>query len=223
MTFFKNVTNHKKQKYPAPSNIFTSKSNVLQYLQNKLNSSIIEPFYFFDVNKWNKKKNDILKTIFQQFDSSVVVRSSAMGEDSHETSQAGVYESILNVDPKNFVTLTSAINKVIKSYEKKGNFDKNNQILIHKQSNDIQTSGVLFSRTADTGSPYFVINFEEGENTTGVTQGLIGNNIKIFRDTQISNIPKKWKSLIKSIKEIEEILKIDSLDIEFGIKKNNDI
>ena len=146
-----------------------------------------------------------------------------MGEDSHETSQAGVYESILNVDPKNFVTLTSAINKVIKSYEKKGNFDKNNQILIHKQSNDIQTSGVLFSRTADTGSPYFVINFEEGENTTGVTQGLIGNNIKIFRDTQISNIPKKWKSLIKSIKEIEEILKIDSLDIEFGIKKNNDI
>lgn len=202
--------------------VFT-KSDMLKYLQKKLHESKIEEIFDFTVETWNQNNKEIIKNIGKKFQSKVIVRSSAIGEDSFQSSQAGNYESILNVNPKSIPKLKKAINLVIESYTQKGNDNNKNQVLIQKQSIDIITSGVIFTRTTDIGAPYYVINFEDGDSTIGVTHGRINKTIKIFRKYSTSNLPKKWKLLLHSVYEIESILNSDFLDIEFGITKSLEI
>ena len=204
--------------------IFTSKSNILKFLQSRLKYSKIARILDFTVDDWNKNKNQILQQVKSTFyKKKVIIRSSAIGEDSDYSSEAGSYESILNINSSSRTQLISAINKVIKSYAHKKNFNLKNQILIQTQAVDIVTSGVIFSRTPDNGAPYYVINFEDGISTIGVTHGSVGNTIKIARHLGIKTIGEKWKSLLQSVKEIETVVQSNSLDIEFGITKNSTI
>ena len=204
--------------------VFTSKSNILKFLQSRLKYSKIERILDFTVDDWNKNKNQILQQVKSTFyKKKVIIRSSAIGEDSDYSSEAGSYESILNINSSSRTQLISAINKVIKSYAHKKNFNLKNQILIQTQAVDIVTSGVIFSRTPDNGAPYYVINFEDGISTIGVTHGSVGNTIKIARHLGIKAIGEKWKSLLQSVKEIETVVQSNSLDIEFGITKNSTI
>tara|TARA_Y100000310_G_scaffold51473_1_gene47433 strand:- start:2101 stop:4533 length:2433 start_codon:yes stop_codon:yes gene_type:complete len=204
--------------------IFTSKANTLMLLQKKAKSSKIEKIFHFKVKEWFENDEKLLGKISATFKTgSVVVRSSALDEDSLDSSEAGKYQSILDVNPNNKRKLKNGINSVIKSYYQKGNSVEENQILIQAQSQQIVISGVVFTKTPELGRPYYVINYEQGQSTTGVTQGLAGQVVKIFRNTSQKNIPEKWRSLIKSIKEIESIFSFNSLDIEFAINKKQEI
>ena len=203
--------------------IFSSKSNTLKILQNELKNSKIEKIFDFTVNEWNKDKINILNSIYKNFgENNVIVRSSAKGEDSRDKSEAGNYDSVQNINASSKNQLQNAINKVIKSYQKKGNLFPNNQILIQKQTSNIITSGVAFTRSPNN-QPYYIINFDDGTSTDSVTKGEQSNLIKIFRNLKFNEIPNKWKLLIKSFKEIEKITKTNCLDIEFGITKNKNI
>ena len=200
---------------------FTSKSDTLEYLSKNITKSKIEPLISFTINDWKNNKSKILEKSCKKFKKQkVVVRSSALGEDTIETSNAGVFTSILNVIPsKN--TLQKSIERVIKTYNKKKYFNLNNQVIVQRQSTHIKTSGVIFTRISDTGAPYYIINYEDGKNTDSVTKGLIGNSVKISRSTPMTKIPTKWRNLLYAIKEIESILKNNSIDIEFGITNNS--
>ncbi len=206
------------------TNYFTSKSNVLKILNSKLKKSKIEKIFDFTVQQWDTDKNEILAYIQKKFLNEVlIIRSSAIGEDSVENSNAGNYESIQKIPSNSKLKIQNAVNLVIKSYKEKANFNKNNQILVQKQTIDIITSGVIFTKIPDSGAPYYVINFEDGPSTTGVTKGMINNTCKLFRKTPTSHIPMKWKKLIESTKEIEIEIGSNILDIEFGITKKNSI
>ena len=202
----------------------TTKSNVLKFIQKKIRQSKIEKIYDFRVIDWLEDSTNILNKIMSDFKSKyVIVRSSALGEDSIDESLAGTYETIQNVKLSSRNLLKSAINSVIKSYHNKGNLNNNNQILIQNQTSGIVKSGVIFSRSDSSGKPYYTINYEIGATTDGVTKGKINNVVKIFRKTNLNALPIDWKLLIKSVKEIEKILKNNNLVIEFGIKKNHQI
>ena len=203
--------------------IFSSKSNTLLLLNKILRKSKIEKIFNFTVEEWLQNRNMILDKISEQFDSDIIVRSSAQDEDSFEFSKAGIYESILNVNPKIKTKVEKAILSVIQSYNKQSEAYNQNQILIQNQTKNIITSGVILTKTPDIGSPYYVINYEEGESTIGVTKGTINNIVKIYHRIQAFNIPKKWKRLIASIKEIEDVLQFEELDIEFGITDNKNV
>ena len=202
------------------SNIFTSKADVLKLLNSKVKLSKIEKIFTFSVNDWVKDQEIILKRIQSIFKKNlVVVRSSALGEDSIFESGAGNYESILFVKPTSKQQLINSITSVINSYKFKGNVSKKNQIIIQKQTLDSIMNGVIFTRTPEFGSPYYVINFNENKNTESVTKGQNSNVIKIFKNINLNKIEKKWRKLIRVVKELEQILDNDYIDIEFAISK----
>ena len=96
--------------------------------------------YIFSVLDWKKRKNQILKHIARNFNSSIIIRSSAIGEDSYTNSKAGNYVSVLNICPKNEQSVTKAIDNVTNSYSKKSEYNSNNQILIQVQTKNTITS-----------------------------------------------------------------------------------
>jgi len=202
---------------------FQTKAEVLESLKKNIKKSKIEDLYHFEILEWTNNESKILKNITEKFDKEIVVRSSAKGEDSYESSKAGIYESVLNVNSQSIKDVKKAINLVINSYLKKGNKDPHNRILIQNQTMNITHSGVIFSRTPDIGAPYFVINYDVGNITDSVTKGIVNNTIKIFRNCSLRKLSIKWKSLLQSVQEIEKILNNTSLDIEFGITNSNKI
>ncbi len=201
---------------------FSSKSNILKLLQKSLKKSKIEKIYDFSVSDWVKNEKTILDEISNNFQSKIIVRSSAIGEDSVNSSEAGSYQSILNIPSNSKNKIKSAINSIIYSYNQKGNYNKNNQILIQKQTSNVIMSGVIFTKTEDIGAPYYVINYDDGEYTDTVTKGEINKVVKIFRNSS-TKIDNKFRKIIESIKEIENIFKQYSLDIEFALTKSNEV
>ncbi|CAD6513911.1 conserved hypothetical protein [metagenome] len=204
------------------SYIFVSKSETLKFLQKKIKKSKIENIFDFTEDEWHKNQKLLLKRISEIFNTNIIIRSSAIGEDSLESSQAGNFQSILNINPQSQNSVKNAINSVIKSYEKGNSQNVKNQILIQNQSKNIIISGVIFTRTTND-LPYYVINYDEGNSTVGVTSGIIGNTVKIFRNANKILLPLQWNLLLKSVKEIEYVLNSDKLDIEFGINKDNQV
>ena len=202
---------------------FQSKSSTLKLLKKHLNRSKIEDVFDFTVNEWNNDETLILNTINKKFSSKIIIRSSAIGEDSLEKSQAGNFLSIMDINPKSKSNVKSAINSVINSYENKNNFNNQNQILIQIQTKNIKISGVIFTRTSEIGSPYYIINYETTGATDGVTKGIVNNTVKIFRNTNLKKLDSTWNLLLNSVKEIENIVNNTFLDIEFGITKSNKI
>jgi hypothetical protein len=202
---------------------FSTKSNTLKFLKSRLKFSSIEKIYDFTVEEWKSNYKQIILNIQSKFKEQIIIRSSAIGEDSKTNSFAGAYDSILNIDTKITEQIIQAINSVIDSYHVQGNLNLQNQILVQNQTSNISLNGVLFSRNENNGSPYYTINYEKGSSTTNVTHGKTNNVIKIFRDVDFSILTTEWKLLFKSIEEIEEILDLDYLDIEFAITKSNEV
>ena len=160
----------------------SSKSHTLKFLSKQIKNSKIEKIYDFTVSEWMSNEQNIVERIQKKFGScKIVIRSSAIGEDSVEKSHAGNYKSILNVEATSKSQIKNAVQNVVASYTKKGNTNMNNLVLVQTQAKNIQVSGVIFSRTPDSGSPYFIINYEESGLTDSVTKGLVNNSIKIFR------------------------------------------
>ena len=151
----------KKIKQNKLDSIFSSKANVLKFLEKKLKKSKIEKIFDFTVADWNTNQNFILQKIQANFkNKKLIVRSSAIGEDSLESSQAGLYDSILDINSSSKESLTKAIRSIIFSYKTAKNNDSRNQILIQPQS-VVKLSGVAFTRIPENGEPYYVINYHD--------------------------------------------------------------
>ena len=207
-----------------PQYDFDSKANVLEFLYPKLKNSKIKDYVIFSVNRWKENQKSVLDEIFNKFQNGfLVVRSSAVGEDSVDKSEAGKYESVLNVNVTYDSEIISAIEQVIDSYIHSDNNNPDNQILIQQQTTDIKLSGVIFSRTPDLGSPYYTINYDISSFTDSVTSGKINNVMKIFREITFLDTTHIFYKLIVAIKEIEDIFNSSQLDIEFGITNTDEI
>ena len=196
--------------------ILGTKAETLSRLRGIVQCSVIQDQIVITVSEWSAKKDNLISYITSYFgDQKLVVRSSSFSEDSFSESNAGGFTSVLNVStPKK---LKDAINCVVDSY---GNISDNNQILIQPMVTDIKMSGVAFTRTLEHGAPSFVINYEYGDDTEAITSGSSSNHNTLYlrRNSEVGSLPdKNLEPLIKALREIEDLLGYDCLDVEFAL------
>ena len=201
--------------------ILGTKAQSLKRLEEVVTLSKIAPQVSFTVSEWTKNYEKIVNNIQLKFGSkNVIVRSSAISEDGFDSSNAGAYLSILNVDASIKKTILNVVTSVIDSYIDGNQY---NQVLVQSMVENVSVSGVIFTRTLSESAPYYVINFDDlSQKTDTITSGSSNNHktLVISRSNVINwdnSIPRSIHGLIPAIQEIENILNFQALDIEFAI------
>ena len=201
---------------------FLSKAKTLENLNGKIQFSNVLPIFVFTINQYKKNKTFILEEIQKKFSSDkIIIRSSAINEDTLLTSNAGHFDSILNVNLNNKKEILDAIDKVVSSIE--GN--SNNEVFVQPMLLNMSKCGVAFTADLDTLSPYYIINFDETGSPDSVTSGLAGE-FKTFIQLKNAELPKTSsiiKKLIIAFEELEKLFNNNYLDIEFGVNEKNEI
>ncbi|MEI7493885.1 MAG: PEP/pyruvate-binding domain-containing protein [Alphaproteobacteria bacterium] len=196
-----------------------TKANTLNYLKSAMKSAKILDMVFFTVKNWTEERQICLEKINKALLEcpSFIVRSSALGEDRPHESLAGKFKSILNVSKKD---LKYAIEKVIISYG--DTISLEDEVFVQPMLQDVTMSGVLFTKDPNSGSPYYIINYDLKGDTTAVTSGGVCSTFIVARCYQeVENL--KFKRLIALAQELELKLNSSSLDIEFAFDKNADL
>lgn len=206
----------------------STKADTLMAIKNLLKKSYIEDMYVVYVKEFLRDKTEVFSKINDRFKGDViVVRSSSRNEDSMENSNAGHFESVLNVDSGDKASVFSAITDVINSYMTKDADDaaleliKDEQILIQRQAKDIVISGVVFTRDIIYNRPYYMVTYDDNGSTDSVTSGQGGKTRWIAKNVSREFLDYDFLELVFAVREIEEIFdEVEALDIEFGIDKD---
>lgn len=210
--------------------VLDTKANTLRRLSSVIEESIILEQFSFEVAEWTSDPTSICADINRAFDGeSVIVRSSALAEDTWESSNAGRFESVLDVPSDDEATLRAAIQDVVDSYAGE---NPNDQVLVQPMVRDIAQSGVVMTRSLTARGPYYVVNYDP---TTGSTESVTdgsGDSIRtavIRRDVARADEKSVERSqtrapadfpldnLLAAIQELEAVIGHDSLDVEFAI------
>jgi choline kinase/phosphohistidine swiveling domain-containing protein len=203
--------------------ILGTKSETLARLEPLVKLSHIGSQVSFTSLDWANEYNAILTRIESKFlGQRLVVRSSSKGEDNWYSSNAGGFDSILNVDGKCKTSVTKAINKVIDSFGKTQAGD--DQILIQAFISEVQSAGVVFTCDLETGAPYYRFNFDDkNQSTESVTAGTHSDlrTVILNRSTpdKLQMVAPELVPVLAAIQELEKLLGFDKLDIEFAIDK----
>lgn len=200
--------------------IFGTKAETLTRLKKEVLRSKILDQVCITVGEWRENFANCLQLIKESIvEDIVVVRSSTFAEDGAEKSHAGAFESVLNINKNDENNLIYAINKVIASYVSKNIDNLNeNQILIQPQVKNVEISGVVMTRDLTTGAPYYTLNYDdETTRTDTITSG--SHNLKTMcclkgHINKVRNL--RLKQILVAAKEIENIVGLDYLDIEFA-------
>ena len=206
--------------------VMGSKAQTLEYLQPIVKLSHIPNGIRFSYNDWYKDPLGIVQNIQGIYTKgTLAIRSSALSEDGFECSNAGKFLSILGVDAREPKSIEDAIEKVFSSYS--DNIFEN-QLLVQQQITDVSVSGVVLTRSLVSGAPYYVVNFDQNSHRTDtVTSGEDADLQKFYLSRNFKSLPGSapnfMSKLIKAVKELENLVRYDALDIEFAISAELDI
>ena len=165
-----------------------TKAEVLDNLKKKKLLFNIPDTITFTVTNWKKNKYKIIYQIKNFFKKrkvkKVIIRSSCFNEDKDILTNAGKYLSISNVQ-LNENYLKKTIQKVINSYDIN---HPRNEFMVQPFITNVQMSGVVFTKDIETGSHYYVINYDDlsgKTNTVTSGEGINSNRIiYIFKKTK---------------------------------------
>ena len=198
-----------------------TKAQVLSYIKENNKDISILPILVIKWNEYILSKDSFVRNVLSFSEgNSLVVRSSCHDEDLSNYSNAGKYESVLNVAP-NLSDIEGAIDKVFDSYEKQDS----EEVLIQPMLSNVKLSGVVFTRDINTLANYYVVNYHEGTDTTVVTGGSKKNIHSYVHYKCEGNVPKDRNilALLDTCKKVEDYLCTDALDIEFAITKTGEV
>lgn len=190
-----------------------TKAETLKRASKLIEKSNVAELVYFSRRQWELNQEVLLSQI-KLMSNLLIVRSSCLNEDTISSSNAGAYLSLLNVRHDD---LKDAIVQVFESY---GSINSNEQVLVQPMINDVVASGVWFSHNPKTGAPYNIINWTQGDNTTGVTSGK-ASKVWINTDKTHSLLPDKLAKLSGMLVELKNLTNFRPIDVEFAIAKND--
>ena len=202
-----------------PQYSITNKAHTLSVLSNLLHKSYVAELYTFTQQEWICKKDTIIADIKNKFyGRTIIVRSSALREDTIHCSNTGIFRSVLDINSHDNQLVLESIESVLASYREKNAEHPDNLILIQTQILDAILSGTLLTRDYN-GSPYYIINYSK-EDTVDVTSGRNSQSIKILRSESIE-IPQKFRGLINAVSLSDAIEAIASAGMDLGFTRED--
>ncbi len=198
--------------------VLGTKAESLERLKPLIRNGYIGDLVSFTHKTWQEDGHGIVERLRGVFHAAlVIVRSSALNEDSWVQSAAGAYKSVANISVTDTKRLSAAIDEVFLSY---GEPMEENQVLVQEMLRDVVMSGVIMTRTPSLGAPYYVINFDDtSARTDTVTAGdsSLIRTVFLYRKAEIrSDLPAELHRLMEMVAELERLVGHNSLDIEFG-------
>ena len=198
-----------------------TKAGMLNYIKENIPFINILPVLVVRSKDFLADEKNVVEKVIKFADRRpLVIRSSSSMEDTLEYSNAGKFESLLNISPE-YNAIKDAIEKVYLSYQT----ESDEEILIQPMLRNIKKSGVVFTVDIDTFADYYIVNFYEGNDSSAVTSGK-SSKLKTFVHYKYSEYPIRDKDMEKLIKvcwKIENFLKNDALDIEFAIDNGGEV
>jgi glutamine kinase len=169
----------------------------------------------FSVGDWKRNAEALVRRVMDDFgDGLLVVRSSGLSEDTHASSMAGVFDSVISVEPTEDA-ITRAVETVMASY---GNGPDGNQILVQPMISNVDISGVVVTRELTVGGPYFVINYDDFSGRTDtVTSGAESKTLLVHHDAIEGLHSLRFLRLIAIVQTLQVVCANPLLDIEFCI------
>jgi glutamine kinase len=198
-----------------------NKARTLQLLKTSLSEAVILPLIIltkFEIDSGINVQEYVTKNLGKY--AKYIVRSNYENEDKEYESNAGRYLTKLNL---NLDEVEEAIVQVLNSYDSESSV---NSVIIQPFLQDTQRSGVLFSHKPETGSTYLIDNFTLTSDTALITSGNRSGHIrKCFYNPRTKHNCGELlcMRLLRVVKECQEILKIEYLDIEYAISIDNDL
>ena len=203
--------------------LFSGKAQTLARIRPLVKHAIILDQLAFNVEDWDNDPKRILETAHNFFGyRQVLVRSSAFGEES----LAGRFRTVLDVPAHDETQLREAIGRVIGSYSSNGRAVlPGDEVFVQQQVSDLAASGVLLTRDPETGTPYFVLNIDRwsGRSDT-VTSGSQApfDTVYVSRRAAVTELPSDVGTCVTIARELQELMSLDALDIEFGIGRSGE-
>lgn len=201
--------------------VLGTKADTLARLEGVVSKSKVGKQISFTVGDWNNSSVDLVNQIQKRFgDVNLVVRSSSKAEDNWHSSNAGGFESILNVSCFDDCDLNNSIEKVIESYGELSN--DSDQVLVQEFVMDVAMAGVVFTCTLESGAPYYRFNFDDTTRSTeSVTAGMQSELRTVLvnkvNPSTLTETAPELLPVLAAIEELEELLGFDKLDIEFAV------
>lgn len=194
---------------------FTTKAETLQKLRMLVEHSKVLPQVSFTVGQY--MDDPCLPFMLLEeaglVDQELIVRSSAINEDTTESSNAGKFLSVGNVcGEKNIL---SAVAQVVSSM----GTARENQVFIQPFLKHVTLCGVAFTTDPNTLGNYYVINYDDTTgSTSSVTDGT-GTALKTFYcfKTHWQDAPLELRPILAACVELEKICQSNTLDIEFAV------
>lgn len=213
--------------------LISTKANTLSDLRGIVKQSYIEDIYIVYADRFYTEPDTVIEEIQEQFsDVKIVCRSSSKSEDNMQTSNAGHFESVLDVEASDKEAVFHAISRVYQSYvegeeteEKRARLmDEREQVLVQKQTGEVRLSGVVFTRDIIYNRPYYMITYDDNGSTDSVTSGEGGRTKWIAKNASIEFLNYDFAHLLKAVQEIEQIYEyVSALDIEFAILQDGKV
>lgn len=198
--------------------VLSTKARTLASLAGRVNTGRVLPLAWFTEEQWRANRQSWLDQLHSQFDEMpLIVRSSALTEDSAVASLAGHFKSIPGV--RGAVALQDAIENVIDSYH--GSANPKNEVLVQPMLTGVRVSGVVCSHDPGTTAPYRVINDALGTDTEAVTAGT--SPVRTFVcAANIPGLPRDVVVVLALVDELQAFFPDRPLDIEFAIAEPDD-
>jgi adenylylsulfate kinase-like enzyme/phosphohistidine swiveling domain-containing protein len=202
---------------PAGPVKFATKAETLDTLAPRLRTARILPQVRFTVGEWRADQARVLAAVHAEPWSAkpVIVRSSAQNEDGAVSSQAGRYDSVLNVAGEE--RLIQAVEEVIASFS--AGVSTQDQIFVQPMLERVAVAGVAFSRLPSGGGPYYVVNYDDRSGRTDVVTAGTGDNLETFLclRSRIDAAPPALAPVIALMGELESSFGCEAIDVEFAI------